>query len=99
MLIHGAVGAAVGIVVFGFVVLAVADHMIRPVLIGGATKLPFVLALFGILGGVETWGLLGLFVGPAIMASLVLLWRELTTSEETAERANRVLGQSAVVRQ
>jgi predicted PurR-regulated permease PerM len=25
---------------------------------------------------VETWGLLGLFLGPAIMAALVLLWRE-----------------------
>jgi predicted PurR-regulated permease PerM len=32
--------------------------------------------LIGILGGVETLGLLGLFVGPGTMAALVMLWRE-----------------------
>ena len=55
-----------------------------PVLIGGATRLPFLLVLLGILGGVETWGLLGLFLGPAIMAALTLLWRE-WTAERPAE--------------
>lgn len=72
-------GATVaGIVVFaiGMAVTFTADHFIRPVLIGGATRLPFVWVLLGILGGVEQWGLLGLFVGPAIMSALILLWRE-----------------------
>ena len=68
--------AAVVIVVLGLTVTFVADHFIRPVLIGGATKLPFVWVLFGILGGVEAWGLVGLFVGPAVLAALILLWRE-----------------------
>lgn len=80
---NGGVTAAIAIAAFGFVVLAVADHVIRPVLIGGATQLPFVWVLLGILGGVETWGLLGLFLGPAIMASLMLLWRELTSPSKT----------------
>ena len=75
---QGAVIAAMVIVALGLAVLAVADHVIRPALIGGATQLPFVWVLFGIFGGVETWGLLGLFLGPALMAALVLLWRELT---------------------
>ena len=69
------VGAAI-IVGVGFVVTFVADHFVRPKLIGGATRLPFVWVLLGILGGVEAWGLLGLFLGPAIMAALMLLWRE-----------------------
>jgi len=98
LLAQGDVGGALGIVVFGLVVLVVADHVIRPVLIGGATKLPFVWVLFGILGGVEAWGLLGLFLGPAIMASLVLLWRELVTTQTTAERTGQSPGQSAVAR-
>ena len=62
----------------GFAVLFVADHFVRPVLIGGATKLPFIWVLFGIFGGITTWGLLGLFLGPAIMSVLILLWREWT---------------------
>jgi predicted PurR-regulated permease PerM len=66
------------IVVFGtgVVVTFVADHFIRPVLIGGATRLPFIWVLLGILGGLDAWGLIGLFIGPAIMAALILLWRE-----------------------
>ncbi|MEO7687959.1 MAG: AI-2E family transporter [Sphingomonas sp.] len=70
------VGSAIAVVVIGLAVVAIADHFIRPVLIGGATRLPFVWVLIGILGGVETFGLLGLFVGPATMAVLILMWRE-----------------------
>jgi len=73
---QGAVPAAGAVFAFGMAVLFVADHAIRPALIGGATRLPFLLVLIGILGGVETWGLLGLFVGPATMAVLTLLWRD-----------------------
>ncbi|MBV9654365.1 MAG: AI-2E family transporter [Acetobacteraceae bacterium] len=69
---------AIILLAFGFAVVFVADHFIRPVLIGGSTRLPFLWVLLGILGGVETWGLLGLFLGPAIMAALILLWREWT---------------------
>ena len=81
---NGAVVPAVIVVAAGFVVTFVADHFVRPVLIGGATRLPFLWVLLGILGGVETFGLLGLFVGPAVMAALILLWRELTEGEVAA---------------
>lgn len=73
---QGAVAGAIVIVAVGSVVVFVADHFVRPALIGGATKLPFLWVLLGILGGVETFGLLGLFLGPAVMAVLHLLWRD-----------------------
>ncbi len=76
LLTQGALAAAIMIGVLGLVVTFVADHFIRPTLIGSATRLPFLWVLLGILGGVETWGLLGLFLGPALMAALILLWRE-----------------------
>lgn len=76
LLVNGAVGSAVAVVVVGVIVVFVADHFIRPAMIGGATRLPFLWVLLGILGGVEALGLLGLFVGPATMAVLVMLWRE-----------------------
>ena len=75
------VGAVV-VVVLGGVVTFVADHFFRPVLIGGATRLPFLWVLLGILGGVTAFGLLALFVGPAVLAALILLWREWVGSEE-----------------
>jgi predicted PurR-regulated permease PerM len=71
---QGSMAAAIGVTVFGFVVVLVAEHFVRPVLIGGATRLPFLLVLFGILGGAETFGLVGLFIGPALMTILVVLW-------------------------
>ncbi len=74
--VHGSVTSAAMVAVFGVVVSFVADHFIRPSLIGSTTRLPFLWVLLGILGGVETWGLVGLFLGPAIMAALILLWRE-----------------------
>lgn len=80
LVVQGSVGAAIAIVAIGTVLVLVADHFIRPALIGGATRLPFLWVLFGILGGVETWGIVGLFVGPALMAALILLWREFTES-------------------
>lgn len=76
LVLNGSVGGAIAVLVIGTAVMFVADHFIRPALIGGATRLPFVWVLIGILGGVETLGLLGLFIGPAAMAVLVMLWRE-----------------------
>jgi predicted PurR-regulated permease PerM len=91
-----AVGKTVGgivVLVIGSIVIFVADHFIRPVLIGGAARLPFLLVLLGLLGGLETFGFLGLFLGPAVMAALVALWRDWTEPpllpEQVVERARR----------
>ncbi len=81
---NGGLAAAVTIVASGIAVIFVADHFIRPKLIGERTKLPFLWVLLGIFGGVETFQLLGLFLGPAVMAALMMLWRELV-EEEGAE--------------
>jgi predicted PurR-regulated permease PerM len=82
LLAQGKIIAGIIIVVAGIIVTFVADHFIRPVLIGGATRLPFIWVLLGILGGVTAWGLVGLFIGPAIMAALILVWREWIGAEK-----------------
>jgi predicted PurR-regulated permease PerM len=76
LLAQGMVVWAIAIFCIGMAITFAADHFVRPVLIGGATQLPFIWVLLGILGGVEEWGLIGLFLGPAIMAALIMLWRE-----------------------
>jgi len=79
------------IVIAGTVVVFIADHFVRPVLIGGATRLPFLWVLLGILGGLESFGFLGLFLGPAVMAALIALWREWTDAprERAPQRSAR----------
>ena len=60
----------------GAVVMLLGDNVVQPALIGGATRLPFLWTLIGILGGLETFGLVGLFVGPVLMAALLTIMRE-----------------------
>lgn len=85
MLGVGSVTGAIVVIVAGLLVVGIADHFVRPALIGGATRLPFLWVLIGILGGAETLGILGLFVGPATMAVLIMLWRDYARDPATTE--------------
>jgi len=49
--------------------------------VGGPVKLPFLPTFFGLIGGVQTMGFVGLFIGPVLMALLVAIWREWTLEE------------------
>jgi predicted PurR-regulated permease PerM len=72
----GAPGAAIGLFLWGALELFIVDKTVRPTLVGGPIKLPFLPTFFGLIGGVKTMGLVGLFVGPVLMALLVAIWRE-----------------------
>lgn len=76
LLVQSQTMAAVALIVFGSLVVLVADHAVRPMLIGSSTRLPFLWVLLGIFGGLESFGLVGLFLGPAIMSVLLAMWRE-----------------------
>jgi predicted PurR-regulated permease PerM len=52
------------------------DNVIRPMVIGNSTGIPFLLVMFGVLGGLGAFGMVGLFVGPAVLAVLLAVWRE-----------------------
>lgn len=66
----------IGLFVWGTVELFIVDKTLRPRLVGGPIKLPFLPTFFGLVGGVKTMGFLGLFLGPVLMALLVAIWRE-----------------------
>ncbi len=67
-----------GIVLLAWGALAVSwvDNLIRPLVISTATRIPFLLVMFGVIGGLAAFGLIGLFLGPVILAVLVAVWRE-----------------------
>ena len=66
----------VALFAWGTTELFIVDKTLRPRLVGGPIKLPFLPTFFGLVGGVKTMGFLGLFVGPVLMALLVAIWRE-----------------------
>jgi AI-2E family transporter len=83
--------AAVALFAWGAIELFIVDKTLRPKLVGGPIRLPFLPTLFGLIGGVKTMGMVGLFVGPVLMALLVAIWREwvLTTDAEVVDEAMR----------
>lgn len=77
LLATGGSGLAAGAVIaWGAFVMIVGDQFIWPKLIGSAARLPFVFAFIGIFGGLASFGLVGLFLGPVIMAAFLAVWRE-----------------------
>ena len=67
---------AIGVVLWGVLIVSSSDNVIRPLVISGATQIPFLLIMFGVLGGIASFGLVGLFIGPVILAVLLAIWRE-----------------------
>jgi len=76
LFMNGNTAAAVGLLIWGSIVLGWTDHFVRPFLISREAQIPFLLVMFGVLGGLAAFGLVGLFVGPVILAVLLAIWRE-----------------------
>ncbi len=76
LLLNGQVAAGVGLLLWGTLVVSWVDNLIRPLVISSATRIPFLLVMFGVLGGLAAFGLVGLFLGPVILAVLMAVWRE-----------------------
>lgn len=76
LVFSGKVVAGIGLFLWGAIELFIVDKTLRPRLVGGPVKLPFLPTFMGLIGGVQTMGIVGLFVGPVLMALLVAMWRE-----------------------
>ena len=70
---HWGKGLAVVVICGG--VATVADNIVRPLLLRNRTHLNELLLFIGVLGGLEVFGLLGLVIGPTIVAAAMGLFR------------------------
>jgi predicted PurR-regulated permease PerM len=66
----------VGLLLWGTLVVSSVDNLIRPLVISSATQIPFLLVMFGVIGGLAAFGLIGMFIGPVVVAVLLAVWRE-----------------------
>jgi predicted PurR-regulated permease PerM len=76
LVLGGETGAAIGMAIWGALLVSTVDNVLRPLLISGPTQIPFLLVLLGVLGGLSTFGLLGLFVGPVVLSVAFALLAE-----------------------
>ena len=85
----GGSGFAAGAVfAWGALIMLSGDQFFWPLVLGETARLPFLLAFIGIFGGLASFGLVGLFLGPVIMAAVLTIWREwvMRTDRKTPAR-------------
>lgn len=74
LFVVGETVSALGLALFGGLVISMIDNILRPILVGRDTKLPDYIVLLSTLGGLALFGLHGFVVGPLIAALFFTLW-------------------------
>ena len=82
LLSQGQTVEGVGLALWGILVISWVDNLIRPIVISGATKIPFIIIFIGVLGGLTAFGFVGLFIGPVVLAIGLAVWREWITQHK-----------------
>ena len=64
--------------------VSLADNILKPMLLGKGLKTPMIVILIGAIGGLLLHGIVGLFVGPVVLAVMYQLYMYWVNSEEEA---------------
>ncbi len=83
LMVSGATVAGFLLLVWGVCVVSLLDNILRPMFISQATQMPMVFSFVGVVGGVIEFGLIGIILGPTIVAVILALWREYVRALET----------------
>ncbi|MDO4893975.1 AI-2E family transporter [Moraxella sp.] len=89
LLSQGYTTQGIGLGLWGILVISWVDNLIRPIVISGATKIPFILIFIGVLGGLTAFGFVGLFIGPVVLAIVLAVWREWISQHRSEIFANQ----------
>ncbi|HEY3277447.1 MAG TPA: AI-2E family transporter [Syntrophorhabdaceae bacterium] len=73
LLVTGHIAKALILAAFGVLGIGLVDNVVRPLFIRGRASMSFLLTFFAVLGGIQAFGLIGIIVGPLIMALTVSL--------------------------
>jgi predicted PurR-regulated permease PerM len=85
---------AMGLVMWGVLVIGLVDNILRPLLVGKDTGMPDYLVLISTVGGLAVMGINGFVVGPVIAAMFVAVW-DIHTATRVRARAAAVADASA----
>jgi predicted PurR-regulated permease PerM len=81
---QGQTGWAIFLALWGVGVVSAIDNVLKPYFISKGSHLPFILIFLGILGGVLAFGLVGIFLGPTLIAIVFMLFQKWSNSDEVA---------------
>lgn len=74
LVINGRLVDGLVLLVFGIVIIGLADNVLRPILVGRDTEMPDYLVLVTTLGGLALFGLSGVVIGPIVGALFLTVW-------------------------
>ncbi|MEQ1438867.1 AI-2E family transporter [Fontimonas sp. SYSU GA230001] len=75
-LFHGGEpGRALFMLLYGFFGISSVDNLVKPLIISHANRMAFALTLMGVIGGLIAFGVMGVFLGPALLALAISLTR------------------------
>jgi predicted PurR-regulated permease PerM len=75
---NGQTGIMLWLLIVWGILITLADNVLKPLLIGSSITMPLALVIVGVFGGFLTFGFLGLFVGPVIIAvayAMITAWQ------------------------
>lgn len=81
-MLAGEMGKGLLLLAWGLVLVHPADNVLRPLLISTVTRVPFLLVMFGVLGGLLAFGLVGIFLGPVLLGVATAIWQGWAAAEE-----------------
>ncbi|GAB4546617.1 MAG: AI-2E family transporter [Thermodesulfovibrionia bacterium] len=58
----------IGLIIYGALIISSVDNIIKPIVIGGRTRLHILMVFFSVLGGIKFFGFIGFILGPIIIA-------------------------------
>lgn len=85
LLLTGSYVKGIGLLLFGVLVISMVDNILRPLIIGSRTKMPTILILFSVLGGIKLFGMIGFVMGPLIMAAFISVFEIFRHTEDEKE--------------
>ncbi|MSQ91772.1 MAG: AI-2E family transporter [Gammaproteobacteria bacterium] len=85
LLFQGRYGAAIVLAVIGLVVSTV-DNFLKPLLISGRAVVPTLAVFIGVLGGLVAFGVIGMFLGPVVIALAIALVHFAQDTQQPASR-------------
>jgi predicted PurR-regulated permease PerM len=71
LLLNGSIARGMVLLVVGIFAIAVVDNVLRPVIIRGRLRMPLLVIFFSVLGGIDLFGLIGLVMGPLVLAIFI----------------------------
>jgi P-type Ca2+ transporter type 2C len=84
LMLSGQLWPGIGLLLWGVFAISTVDNVIRPLVISGAGKIPFLVVLFGVFGGLTAFGAVGLFLGPIILSVLLAVWQAWLKQQKTS---------------